>query len=49
MVKLGLRQEAHLIENAWIKGAWVDSLLYAILDRDWTSSNRGQQSSIGLH
>ena len=29
--KLGMRHEGHLIENAWIKGAWVDSLIYAIL------------------
>jgi RimJ/RimL family protein N-acetyltransferase len=30
-----MRREAHLVENAWIKGAWADSLLYAILDREW--------------
>ena len=34
--KLGLRREGHLRENAWIKGAWVDSLIYAIIDREWT-------------
>ena len=34
--KLGMRREGHLRENAWIKGAWVDSLIYAILDREWT-------------
>ena len=45
LVKLGMRQEAHLIENAWIKGAWVDSLLYAILDREWSSSD-GTTSSV---
>ena len=33
--KLGLRREAHLRQNARIKGEWVDSLLYAILDREW--------------
>ena len=33
--KLGMRREGHLVENAWIKGAWADSLLYAILDREW--------------
>jgi [ribosomal protein S5]-alanine N-acetyltransferase len=47
--KLGMRREGHLIENAWIKGAWVDSLIYAILDREWTSSGRGQQSPIRHH
>jgi RimJ/RimL family protein N-acetyltransferase len=35
--KLGMRREAHFVENAWIKGAWVDSLVYAILDREWQS------------
>ena len=33
--KLGMRREGHLRENAWIKGAWVDSLIYALLDREW--------------
>jgi len=36
--KIGLRREGHLLENAWIKGAWVDSLVYAILDREWIAS-----------
>jgi len=34
--KLGMRREGHLRENAWIKGAWVDSLIYAILDQEWS-------------
>jgi ribosomal-protein-alanine N-acetyltransferase len=34
--KLGLRREGHLRENAWVKGEWVDSFIYAILDREWT-------------
>lgn len=34
--KLGMRREGHLRENAWIKGEWVDSLIYAILEREWT-------------
>ena len=33
--KLGMRREGHLRENAWIKGEWVDSLIYAVLERDW--------------
>lgn len=32
--KLGMRREGHLRENAWIKGEWVDSLIYAILDHE---------------
>ena len=33
--KLGMRQEAHLVENEWIKGEWQSELVYAILDREW--------------
>lgn len=33
--KIGMRREGHLVENAWIKGEWVDSLIYALLDREW--------------
>ena len=33
--KLGMRREGHMRENAWIKGEWVDSLIYAMLDREW--------------
>jgi ribosomal-protein-alanine N-acetyltransferase len=36
--KLGMRREGHLLENAWVKGAWADSLIYAILDREWDST-----------
>lgn len=43
--KLGMRLEAHLIENEYFKGEWQSELLYAILDRDWaelqTSARRG--------
>ena len=35
--KLGMQREGHLRENAWIKGAWTDSFIYAILDREWSS------------
>jgi [ribosomal protein S5]-alanine N-acetyltransferase len=47
--KVGMRREGHLIENAWIKGAWTDSLIYAILDREWTSSDSEQQTRILHH
>jgi RimJ/RimL family protein N-acetyltransferase len=38
--KLGMRQEAHFRENALIKGEWVDSLIHAILDREWAARPR---------
>lgn len=33
--KLGLRLEAHLVENEWVKGEWQSELVYATLDREW--------------
>jgi RimJ/RimL family protein N-acetyltransferase len=33
--QLGFRQEGHLLENFWFKGAWVDDLLYGLLAREW--------------
>jgi len=33
--KLGMRQEAHLVENEWVKGEWQSELVYAMLDREW--------------
>ena len=38
--KLGLRREAHLVENEWIKGEWQSELVYAILDREWRAYSR---------
>lgn len=39
--KLGMRREAHFVENAWIKGEWVDSRIYAMLDREWKAQRPG--------
>ncbi len=33
--KLGMRREAHLIENEWIKDEWQSELVYAVLAREW--------------
>ena len=33
--RLGMRQEAYFVEDLWFKGAWGDSAIYAILDREW--------------
>jgi RimJ/RimL family protein N-acetyltransferase len=35
--KLGMRLEAHLVENEWVKGEWQSELVYAILDREWAT------------
>lgn len=33
--KLGLRREAHFVENEFIKGEWTDELVYATLATEW--------------
>jgi len=33
--RLGMRREAHLIENIWLKGAWGSEYHYALLQREW--------------
>jgi RimJ/RimL family protein N-acetyltransferase len=33
--RLGMRREAHLVENEWVKGEWQSELVYAILEREW--------------
>jgi len=35
--RLGMRREAHFIENIWFKGAWGSEYLYAMLRREWES------------
>jgi RimJ/RimL family protein N-acetyltransferase len=33
--KLGMRREAHFVENEFVKGEWTDELAYAILAPTW--------------
>ena len=37
MEKLGMRREAHLIENEYVKDEWQSELVYAMLHREWRS------------
>jgi RimJ/RimL family protein N-acetyltransferase len=37
-VRLGMRQEAHLVRSAMFKGEWSDELVYAMLAEDWPDS-----------
>lgn len=34
--RLGLRREAHLVQNEFVKGEWTDELIYAVLEDEWT-------------
>lgn len=33
--RLGMRQEAHFVEDLWSKGEWTDTAIYALLAREW--------------
>jgi RimJ/RimL family protein N-acetyltransferase len=32
-----MRREAEHVEDVWIKGEWCGTLVYAMLDREWTA------------
>ena len=36
----GMRREALLVENEFVKGEWTDELIYAILRREWDGSGQ---------
>ena len=38
MEKSGMRREAHLREQAWFKGRWWDSVIYAVLEDEWRAA-----------
>ena len=39
--KLGMRREAHLVENEWVKGEWQSERVYALLAREWRDGSSG--------
>jgi RimJ/RimL family protein N-acetyltransferase len=45
--RLGMRHEAHLIENEWVKGEWTDEAIYAVLAREWAGSDRAMMLGDG--
>ena len=45
--RLGMRQEAHLVENEWFKGGWSDELDFAILEREWSAGHEDACPSFG--
>jgi RimJ/RimL family protein N-acetyltransferase len=36
--RLGMRREAHFVENEFVKGEWTDEVVYAMLQREWSAS-----------
>ena len=43
MERLGMRREALHLESMWLKGEWVGSIVYAMLEQEW----RGAQAAGG--
>jgi RimJ/RimL family protein N-acetyltransferase len=39
--RLGMRKEAHLVENEHVKGEWQSEVVYAQLEREWLSRRAG--------
>jgi RimJ/RimL family protein N-acetyltransferase len=37
--RLGMRREAHFLQNEFLKGEWTDELVYAVLAEEWRSSS----------
>jgi RimJ/RimL family protein N-acetyltransferase len=46
--RLGLREEAHLRENEWFKGAWSDEIDFAILEEEWRAQHLCGCAASGL-
>jgi RimJ/RimL family protein N-acetyltransferase len=38
--RLGMRHEAHFVEDMMFKGAWANTGVYGILDREWAARRR---------
>jgi RimJ/RimL family protein N-acetyltransferase len=36
--RLGMREEAHFVEDTWFKGEWGDTWMFAILAREWEAA-----------
>lgn len=37
-LRLGMRHEAHFVEQMMFKGAWADTGVYAVLEREWSAA-----------
>jgi RimJ/RimL family protein N-acetyltransferase len=37
MTRLGLRKEGHFLQSLWLKGEWVDDVVFAMLASEWKS------------
>ena len=42
--RLGMREEAYFVEDMWFKGAWGDTGIYAILEREFKAMSTTPRS-----
>jgi RimJ/RimL family protein N-acetyltransferase len=47
--RLGMRKEAHLVENEHVKGEWQSEIVYAQLEREWVSRRPGDGAGSAAH
>lgn len=45
--RIGMRREAHFVENSWFKGRWGSEFTYAILRREWQAQADAGRPSPG--
>ena len=43
--RLGMRQEAFLVQNEWFKGEWTDELDFALLAEEWAAMSKENGSA----
>ena len=43
--RLGMRREALLVDNEWVKGEWTSELAYALLAEEWATSPVSRSSA----
>lgn len=44
--RVGMRQEAHFHQSLWIKGEWVDDVMFGILSSEWDDQHKDKQISV---
>ena len=45
--RLGMRKEAHFVENEFVKGEWQSELVYALLEQEWRARESVEAASGG--
>lgn len=41
--RLGMRREAHFVQNEILKGEWTDEVVYALLEDEWRRADLGRR------